>query len=120
MEKVVQALVQDRNGNFAVVADSEGRLGLPTCMIDVGASFKKAVFLREGDVSVEPVGHLGFDPEISEHYYLCEAKGSFAASTGKLGLQWMKAQDVLRQPLKTTFRPVINYIRAFGMTREAA
>lgn len=39
MEQSVYALVQDENARFGVFVNRKGENVLPTCMVDVGASF---------------------------------------------------------------------------------
>ncbi len=116
MEKIVQAVVQDQQGRFGVIMDREGIAKLPTCMIDVGASFGKATMLLEAPVLVDPVMHLGFDPLVAEHYYLCEAK----QADDSLAFQWMTAGKILQQPVHPSFGPVRNYLQLMAATREVA
>jgi hypothetical protein len=116
MEKIVQAVVQDQQGRFAVVMTPDDQMALPTCVVDVGASFDKAALLIEAPVKVELVANLGFDPDTNQHYYFGEAR----KSDSTLGIHWRTARDILQQPVHPSFGPVRNYLNMMAATREVA
>lgn len=116
MEKVVQVVVQDKKGRFGVVVNADGQAALPTCVVDVGGAFGKAALLIEAPIKVRPAAHLGFDPEVAQHYYLCDMPEAESA----LGIEWKTASDILKQPLHVSFAPVRNYLKVIAATREVA
>lgn len=115
MERVVQAVVQDKQGRFAVVVSADGQMALPTCVVDVGAAFKAALLI-EAPIEVQLAAHLGFDTDVAQHYYLCEAQ----ETDSHLGVQWKTARDILNQPVHTSFVPVRNYLNMMAASREVA
>lgn len=108
MERTVYALVENDLNQFAVLESGAGGWTLPTCTIDVGASFDRAVMLDQADVRVQPEAFLTFDAENSNTFYLCRAKGK---PETLLQLQWRSAAEVLALAPQPNSPSVIGFLQ---------
>ena len=116
MERTIYALVENDQNQFAVVENGEGGWGLPTCTVDVGGSFDRAVMLDQVDVRVQPEAFLGFDAATSNTFYLCRAKGK---PESLLQLHWKSAGEIVTLAPQPNFHSVEAFLqRTSSANRE--
>ena len=108
MERTVYALVENDQNQLAVVENGEGGWALPTCTVDVGGSFERAVMLDQADVRVQPEAFLGFDAATSNTFYLCHAKGK---PESLLQLQWRSAGEMIAIAPQPSFPSVEAFLQ---------
>lgn len=113
MERTVYALVENDQNQFAVVDNDEGSWSLPTCTVDVGSSFDRAVMLNQVDVRVQPEAFLGFDAATSNTFYLCRARGK---AESLLQLHWKSAGEIVALAPQPRFHSVEGFLQGLAST----